>query len=71
MIFVIQCAGSKADHAGVLRQKNGSPVMFVANPKEMRTTRSMSTRIRTIYMTPGYRGGSSYWTTTGTQETIL
>ena len=35
MIFVIQCAGSKADHAGVLRQKNGSPVMFVANPKEM------------------------------------
>ncbi len=35
MIFVIQCAGGKRDYAGTLMHSNGSPVMFVANPREM------------------------------------
>ena len=35
MIFVIQCAGRKRDCAGTFRDRNGSPVMFVANPKRM------------------------------------
>ncbi len=32
-IVVIQCAGSKRDGAGTLKQANGAPVKFVANPK--------------------------------------
>ena len=35
MVFVIQCAGRKRDYAGTFRDGNGSPVMFVANPKQM------------------------------------
>ena len=35
MVLVIQCAGRKRDCAGTLRHRNGSPVMFVANPKRL------------------------------------
>ena len=35
MIVVIQCAGRKSGNAGTLRQSDGLPVMFVANPKDM------------------------------------
>ena len=35
MVFVIQCAGRKRDYAGTFIDGNGSPVMFVADPKRM------------------------------------
>ena len=35
MIVVIQCAARKRDNAGTLRQRDGTPVVFVANPKVM------------------------------------
>ena len=54
MVFVIQCAGRKRDHAGTFRDRNGSPVMFVANPKRMpHDAEGMSMRIPTIYLSPG------------------
>ena len=35
MIFVIQDTGGKTNGAGVLRDRGGSPVMFVANSRKM------------------------------------
>ena len=35
MTLVIQCAGGKRDYAGTFWDRNGSPVLFVADPKRM------------------------------------
>lgn len=34
MIFIIQCAASKHPQAGLFRTRNGSPVLFVADPSK-------------------------------------
>ncbi len=40
MIIVIQCAASKKPDAGYMKQRDGSRVMFVADPAEAPTTES-------------------------------